>query len=62
MYVAAALAIAAQATDGEVVPDSLDPRVHMAVARKVARAALETGVARTEPSPDYFESIEAKLL
>ncbi|MHB1501737.1 MAG: NAD(P)-dependent oxidoreductase, partial [Candidatus Dormibacteria bacterium] len=51
MYVAAALAIAARAKDGEVVPDSLDPGVHMAVARAVARAAIDTGVARTEPSP-----------
>ncbi len=56
MYVAAALAIAAQTKDGEVVPDSLDPGVHMAVARAVARAAIDTGVARTEPSPDYFEA------
>ncbi len=62
MYVAAALAIAAQARDGEVVPDSLDPRVHMAVARAVARAALTTGVARTEPAPDYFEAGEGQPL
>ncbi len=55
MYVAAALAISSRAADGEVVPDSLDPAVHKAVARAVARAAIETGVARTEPSPDYFE-------
>ena len=55
MYVAAALAVASRAADGEVVPDSLDPKVHKAVARAVARAALDTGVARSEPSPDYFE-------
>jgi malate dehydrogenase (oxaloacetate-decarboxylating) len=60
MYVAAALAIASRARDGEVVPDSLDPEVHMAVARAVARAAVETGVARTEPSPDYFEATSSR--
>jgi len=55
MFVAAALAIAGQAHDPEVVPDSLDRAVHKAVAQAVARAALDTGVARDEPSPDYFE-------
>ena len=56
MFVAAALAIASRAHDPEVVPDSLDRAVHKAVARAVARAALDTGVARNEPSADYFES------
>ncbi|MDA8331947.1 MAG: ACT domain-containing protein [Candidatus Dormibacteraeota bacterium] len=60
MYVAAALAIASRARDGEVVPDSLDREVHMAVAKAVARAAIETGVARTEPSPDYFEATSSR--
>ncbi|MHB8313277.1 MAG: ACT domain-containing protein [Candidatus Dormibacteria bacterium] len=55
MFVAAALAIASRARDGEVVPDSLDREVHRAVARAVARAAMDTGVARLEPPPDYFE-------
>jgi malate dehydrogenase (oxaloacetate-decarboxylating) len=55
MFVAAALAIASRARDGEVVPDSLDREVHRAVARAVARAALDTGVARVELPPDYFE-------
>jgi malate dehydrogenase (oxaloacetate-decarboxylating) len=56
MFVAAARAIASRAHDPEVVPDSLDRAVHKAVARAVARAALDTGVARNEPSADYFES------
>lgn len=55
MFVAAAQAIASRARDPEVVPDSLDRAVHKAVARAVARAALDTGVARNEPSADYFE-------
>ena len=55
MYLAAALAISSLAEHDEVVPDSLDPAVHRAVARAVARAAVSTGVARVEPSPEYFE-------
>ncbi|MHB8331682.1 MAG: malic enzyme-like NAD(P)-binding protein, partial [Candidatus Dormibacteria bacterium] len=55
MFVAAALAIASRARDEEVVPDSLDKEVHRAVSRAVARAAIDTGVARVEPPPDYFE-------
>ncbi|MGA9775634.1 MAG: NAD(P)-dependent oxidoreductase [Candidatus Dormiibacterota bacterium] len=55
MYVAAALAIASWASHDEVVPDSLDPGVHREVARAVARAAVAGGVARAEPSPEYFE-------
>ncbi len=55
MYVAAALAIASRATHDEVVPDSLDPGVHREVARAVVRAAVAGGVARAEPSLEYFE-------
>jgi malate dehydrogenase (oxaloacetate-decarboxylating) len=46
MYVAAGLAIAALAGEGELVPSPLDRRVHLAVTLAVARAAVEAGVAR----------------
>ena len=58
MYLAAAGAIARLAQDDEVVPDSLDPRVHLRVARAVAKAAVQTGVARVEPLPDYYDEVE----
>lgn len=47
MKVAAAEAIAAQAPEGELVPEILDRTVHQAVARAVAQASLESGVAHT---------------
>ena len=46
MFVAAGLTIAAMAGPGELVPDPLDRRVHLAVTLAVARAAVEAGVAR----------------
>ncbi len=55
MYLAAAAAIADLAREEEVVPDALDPAVHQAVARAVARAAVRSGVARQEPTTDYYE-------
>jgi malate dehydrogenase (oxaloacetate-decarboxylating) len=58
MYLAAAEAIARLAQDDEVVPDSLDPRVHLSVAKAVAKAAVRTGVARVEPLPDYYDEVE----
>ena len=58
MYVAAAQAIARLAQDDEVVPDSLDPRVHLSVARAVAREAVRTGVARVEPLSDYYDEAD----
>jgi malate dehydrogenase (oxaloacetate-decarboxylating) len=58
MYLAAAEAIARLAQDEEVVPDSLDPRVHLSVAKAVAKAAVRTGVARVEPLPDYYDEVE----
>jgi len=58
MYLAAAEAIARLAQDDEVVPDSLDPRVHLSVARAVARAAVRSGVARVEPLPDYYDEVD----
>jgi malate dehydrogenase (oxaloacetate-decarboxylating) len=46
MKSAAAHAIAAATEEGEIVPSPLDPAVHLGVARAVARAAVESGVAR----------------
>ncbi len=51
MYLAAALAIADQTPHDELVPNPLDKNVHRAVARAVARKALEQGLARAEFVP-----------
>ncbi len=55
MYRAAALAVAGAAGEHELVPSPLDPRVHLAVAHAVARAAMNAGVARRPLDDDYFE-------
>ncbi|PWK13870.1 NAD(P)-dependent malic enzyme [Tumebacillus permanentifrigoris] len=57
MKIAAAFAIADLLTEDElsadyVIPKAFDPRVAPAVASAVARAAMETGVARVEVNPD----------
>jgi len=54
MYMAAAEAIASQTSQGELIPNPLDSEVHWAVARAVARAAMETGTARIQLDEDYF--------
>ena len=46
MKVAAATAVAAATEEGEIVPSPLEPSVHLSVARAVAAAAVESGVAR----------------
>ena len=46
MKVAAADAVADAAEEGEIVPSALDLDVHLAVARRVAAAAIESGVSR----------------
>ena len=56
MYKAAAHAIAESATEGEILPTTLDKRVHRAVTRAVARAAVMTGLARRKLDDDYFEN------
>ncbi len=61
MYIAAALAIANTAVEGELVPSPIDPKVHLAVAHSVARAAMESGVAQQQLDDDYFESTDMKL-
>jgi malate dehydrogenase (oxaloacetate-decarboxylating) len=56
MYTAAARAIAESATEGEILPTTLDHQVHYAVTHAVAKAAVETGVARRKLDDDYFEN------
>jgi malate dehydrogenase (oxaloacetate-decarboxylating) len=56
MYTAAARAIAESATEGEILPTTLDHQVHHAVTHAVAKAAVETGVARRKLDDDYFEN------
>ena len=54
MYVAAAQTIADMTPEDELVPNPLDQSVHRAVARAVARKAIEQGLAR-EPHGIYDE-------
>jgi malate dehydrogenase (oxaloacetate-decarboxylating) len=56
MYRAAIQAIARATGEGELVPNSLESRVHLMVAHSVARAAVESGVAQRKLDDDYFES------
>ncbi len=60
MYKAAAIAIASSASEGELVPSPLEPKVHLAVTHSVAKAAMETGVAQRELDNDYFENTNIK--
>jgi malate dehydrogenase (oxaloacetate-decarboxylating) len=54
MYLAAAETIASLTPPDELVPNPLDKEVHMAVARAVARTALQQGLARVTDVP-YLE-------
>jgi malate dehydrogenase (oxaloacetate-decarboxylating) len=56
MKIAAARAIAEAAEEGEIVPSPLEPAVHLAVARAVGAAAVDSGVAR-EKGIDLREAI-----
>ena len=56
MYRAASLAITEATSEGELIPSALDPRVHLAVTRGVARAAIESNVAQRQLDDDYFEA------
>lgn len=51
MLLAAATTLADLAPDGELVPNPLDKDIHRAVARAVARKAIEQGLARAEFVP-----------
>jgi malate dehydrogenase (oxaloacetate-decarboxylating) len=54
MLIAAMQAIADMTPPGELVPNPLDKKVHMAVARAVAETAIRQGIARAEYVP-YVE-------
>jgi malic enzyme len=60
MYKAAAEAIAACATEEEILPITLDSCVHLAVAHSVAEAAVKTGIALRKPDDDYYENRDIK--
>jgi malate dehydrogenase (oxaloacetate-decarboxylating) len=62
MYKAAALAIANAATEEEILPTTLNVKVHLAVAHGVAKAAIETGIAKRRLDDDYFEVTDIKKL
>jgi malate dehydrogenase (oxaloacetate-decarboxylating) len=63
MYCAASLAIANATGEEELIPQAIDPRVHLAVSHAVARAAMTSKVAQRQLDDDYFEDtiIEAPL-
>lgn len=56
MLMAAAEAIVRATEPGELIPQPLNPAVHRAVAKAVARAAMDTGVAGRTLDEDYFEN------
>lgn len=60
MYRAAALAIAGATTEGELTPNPLDTRVHLAVAHSVAKAAMESAIAQRQLDNDYFENTDIR--
>jgi malate dehydrogenase (oxaloacetate-decarboxylating) len=60
MLRAASLAIAGAADEGEFVPSAVEPKVHIAVTHAVAKAAMDTGVARRKLDEDYFANQNIK--
>jgi malate dehydrogenase (oxaloacetate-decarboxylating) len=60
MYKAGSLAIVETTDEGELVPNPLDPKVHLAVAHAVAKAAVDCGVAQRPLDNDYFENTNIK--
>jgi malate dehydrogenase (oxaloacetate-decarboxylating) len=55
MFFAAARAISEHSAEhDEGVPDPLDRSLHRAVTHAVARAAIDSGVARLQLDEDYF--------
>jgi malate dehydrogenase (oxaloacetate-decarboxylating) len=62
MYYAASLAIASATGEGELLPSSIDQKVHLAVSHAVARAAMTSGVAQRQLDDDYFEDASLEAL
>ncbi len=58
MLLAAVKAIVEATPQGEIVPSPLDPAVHDAVTRAVARAAMASGVAQKDLEDEYFDTEE----
>jgi malate dehydrogenase (oxaloacetate-decarboxylating) len=58
MLLAAVKAIVDATPQGEIVPSPLDPAVHDAVTRAVARAAMASGVAQKDLEDEYFDTEE----
>jgi malate dehydrogenase (oxaloacetate-decarboxylating) len=54
MKLAAAEVLASLATGSELVPDALEPDVHLQVAEAVREAAIESGVARLDQAPTWL--------
>jgi len=54
VFGAASEAIVAATPEGQLLPNPLDRRVHIAVARAVARTSVSTGIATRELDVDYF--------
>ena len=61
MYKAATLAIVDTTDEGELVPNPLDPKVHLAVTHAIAKASLESGVSQRPLDNDYFENTNVKM-
>ncbi len=55
MLLAAVMAIVEATPQGEIVPSPLDPTVHKAVTKAVAKAAMKTGIAQKELDDEYFD-------
>jgi len=60
MYRAATIAIAESTGEGELIPSAIDPKVHLVVAHSVAKAAINSAVARRQLDEDYFEDTSLK--
>ena len=56
LYLAASRALVTLTPAGLLLPPPLDRAVHRGVARAVAQAAVDTGLARRELDRDYFET------
>jgi malate dehydrogenase (oxaloacetate-decarboxylating) len=56
LFLAASRALVTLTPPGQLLPDALDRAVHRGVARAVAQAAMDQGVARRELDRDYFDA------
>ncbi len=60
MLLAAVQAIVDATPQGEIVPSPLDPTVHRAVTKAVAKAAMSSGIAQKDLDEEYFD-VEEKV-